>query len=164
VDTIDGPLANPVFSLDFSSDGRYLAAGDLRGNVRIIETDNWSQITSLRGSSARIESVSFSPESNFLASSSYDGNVLMWEMDDLTNSPIVMEDNRGFVFTVGFSPDEDYILSGSESLIARPVRSSMLSDGICGLLNRNFRKEEWENYIGTDIPYLETCSMLVTEK
>jgi WD40 repeat protein len=163
-DTIELTESNPIFSLDFSPDGNYMAAGDMRGNVRIIETSTWTQQTSLRGSSARIESVSFSPEGKYLASSSYDGNVLMWDMEDLNNSPIVMEDNRGFVLTVGFSPDEQYILSGSESLVARPVVAGMLSDGICGMLHRNFTREEWENYIGADIPYFETCSLLLTEK
>ena len=29
--------------------------------------------------------------------------------------------------------------------------------GICSLLDRNFTAEEWNAYIGVDIPYEETC-------
>ena len=163
IDTIKGSALNPVFSLDYSADGKYLAAGDQRGNVRIIETSTRNQVTSLRGSSARIESVKFSPGGNYLASSSFDGNVLMWDMKDLTSSPIVMEDNRGFVLTVGFSQDEQNILSGSNTLVSRPVSASSLTDGFCGMISRNFTREEWEIYVGADITYLETCPKFVTE-
>jgi energy-coupling factor transporter ATP-binding protein EcfA2 len=162
-DTIPGPAQNPVISLDFSGDGKYLAAGDQRGNVRLFETDNWTQTHSLRGSSARIETVKFSPNSKFLASSSYDGKVLMWELKNLNLSPIVMEDNRGFVFTVVFSPDEQYLVSGSNNLKSRPVTTGQLADGFCGMVNRNFTREEWELYVGDDIDYVETCPQLVTE-
>ncbi len=162
-DSIKGPALNPVFSLDFSRDGKYLAAGDNRGNVRVIATGTWTQLNSLRGSSARIEAVKFSPQSNFLASSSYDGNVLMWEMLDLNNSPIVMEDNKGFVFTLGFSPDDNYIISGSNNLISRPVTASQLTDGFCSMVSRNFTREEWDIYVGPDIPYIETCPQFAIE-
>jgi len=156
-DTIRGSVLNPVISLDFSPDGNYLAAGDQRGNVRVIETDTRNLLSSLRGSTARIEAVRFSPQGTYLASSSYDGKVLLWDMDDLNNSPIVMEDNRGFVFTVAFDSLEKYILSGSNSLRARPVRASMLIKGLCDRISRNFTREEWGIYVGEDIDYEKTC-------
>ncbi len=162
-DTISGFVQNPVISLDFSFDGKYLAAGDQRGIVRLFETKSWTQTHSLRGSSARIETVRFSPNSNYLASSSYDGKVLMWDMKNLNLSPIVMEDNRGFVFTVVFSPDEKYLVSGSNNLKSRPVTAGQLADGFCGMIHRNFTREEWDLYIGDDIDYAETCPILVTE-
>lgn len=164
IDTIKGPSVNPVHSVDFSNDGKYLAAGDERGNVRIILTGSWVQQYSLRGSTARIVSVEFSPKGNYLASSSYDGNVLMWDMSDLNNSPVVMEDNRGFVYSVGFSPDENYIISGSNSLVSRPVKSEKLTEGFCSMISRNFTREEWENYVGSDIEFNETCPLRITEK
>lgn len=162
-DTIHGPALNPVISLDFSRDGQYLAAGDQRGNVRIFDTGTFMQLYSLRGSSARIVSVKFSPNNNFLASSSYDGKVLLWDMKNLNNSPIVMEDNRGFVFTVEFSPDENYLLSGSNNLKSRPVNASILTENICNMVSRNFTSEEWEIYVGKDIKFVETCPQIVTE-
>ncbi len=159
-DTIKGTVLNPVISLDFSDDGSYLAAGDQRGNVRLFEAGSWNLMTSLRGSSARIEAVRFSPEGNYLASSSYDGKVLLWDMNSLNNSPVTMVDNRGFVFTVAFDPRENYLLSGSNTMRARPVRASMLTEDFCTGIRRNFSKEEWETYVGEDITYKKTCQEL----
>lgn len=164
LDTIAGPAQNPVISIDFSGDGKYLAAGDQRGNVRVFETASWRQIHSLRGSSARIEAVQFSPNSNYLASSSYDGRVLVWDLKNLNLSPVVMEDNRGFVFTVVFSPDERYLVSGSDNLKYRPVTTNQLADGFCTMMQRNFTREEWAIYVGDDIEYVETCWQSLTEK
>lgn len=159
-DTIKGNVLNPVISLDFSDDGAYLAAGDQRGNVRLFETGSWNLLTSLRGSSARIEAVRFSPEGNYLASSSYDGKVLLWDMHNLNNSPVTMEDNRGFVFTVAFDPRGNYILSGSNTMKARPVKARMLTENFCNKIHRNFTIEEWETYVGEDIKYKKTCPEL----
>jgi hypothetical protein len=164
---ISGPAINPTFSLDFSPDGTYLAAGDLRGNVRIFRTSDFSLYASLRGNKARINDVRFSPNSNYIATSGYDGKVLLWEMADLNNSPLEMEDNRGFVFTLDFSPDERYLISGSSEasrLIARPVRADLLLDNFCGLLERNFTREEWDAYVGSDIDYVTTCPQPLTAK
>lgn len=164
---IAGLSSNPVFSVDFSSDGKYLAAGDQNHNVRIFSTDSWQEINSLRGNKARVVNVRFSPNSSFLASTGNDGQVLMWDMADLNNSPFVMEDNEGRALTVDFSPDEKVLVSGSSlgsRLIARPVRSSALVEDFCGMINRNFRQNEWEVYIGPDIAFIETCPLLVTEK
>jgi len=164
--TLPGSLSNPSLSLDFSSDGKYLAAGDLKGNVRLYSTTDWSLIISLRGNKARINSVKFSPDDSYLASTGNDGKVLVWEMKDLNNSPLVLEDNAGFVFSVAFSPDSRYMVSGSmeaSRLVARPVRADMLAEGLCTMLHRNFTREEWEIYVGEDIDYIPTCPQLDNE-
>ncbi|MFZ5941173.1 MAG: hypothetical protein ACOYXB_11430, partial [Bacteroidota bacterium] len=58
---ISGTTANPVLSLDFSSDGKYLVTGDMKGNVRLYRTAGWEVVNNLRGNKARINSVRFSP-------------------------------------------------------------------------------------------------------
>ena len=156
-ETITGPEENPVISLDFSNNGGLLAAGDQRGNVRLFETGSWTLLNSLRGSSARIESVSFSPGDRYLASSSYDGKVLFWDVQDLNISPVTLEDNRGFVFCVAFNSDETELLSGSNSLKVRPVNASELTSDFCRMITRNLTQDEWEMYVGPDIGYARTC-------
>ncbi len=163
---INGDKENPVLSLDFSGNGKFLVAGDMKGNVRLYNIQNWQVVTNLRGNKARINAVKVSPDNKYLASTGYDGKVLVWEMDDLNNSPLVLEDNTGFVFSVAFSPDSRYMVSGSKDanrLIARPVRADMLASGICDLLHRNFTKEEWNIYVGEDIEYMKTCTQIDNE-
>jgi len=163
---IPGNASNVIVSMDFSNDGKYLAVGDDNWNIRLFNTDSWEETNSLRANKAKIMEVKFSPKSSFLASIGYDGKVLIWEMADLNNSPIIMDDNGGYGFAVGFSNNENMMVSGSTKsprLVARPVRSNLLIDEFCTMINRNFTAAEWEVYVGPDIPYVETCSVLVTE-
>jgi len=163
---ITGSQDIAAVSIDFSSDGKFLVAGDRNYNIRLYNTDTWQVSNTLRANKAKIMEVKFSPNSSYLASIGYDGKVFMWEMADLNNSPLVMEDNGGFGLTVDFSHSDEMLVSGSgefPNLIARPVRSNLLIDEFCSMINRNFSSAEWEVYVGPDIPFVETCPLLVTE-
>jgi hypothetical protein len=152
---------NAVQSIQFSPDGKYLACGTLNGNILVFRADNFELAAILSGHTARVTELQFSFDSNKMASGSYDGKVYFWDVKHLTNPPIVMDDNSGFVFCVTFSPDGKYIVSGSTEehrLIARPTSAVMLSERICPLVNRNLTKEEWNTYIGNDIEYRATCN------
>ncbi len=163
---LPGNSSNPVLSLDFTPDGRYLVSGDMKGNVKLYSTADWQLAYTLRGNKARINAVKTSPDNKYLASTGYDGKVLVWELADLNNSPLILEDNAGFVFSVTFSPDSRYMVSGSQDanrLILRPVRADMLVDGICRMLHRNLTQDEWNIYVGEDINYITTCPQLNSE-
>ena len=151
---------NSVLALDFGMQDKMLASGDLQGNVIIWDFMSRSMVNNLRGHQARITQIKFSPDGSLLASSSNDGSVRMWETEDLNNQPIVLTANAGFVFCVAFSPDGEQILTGStdeDRLVLSPTRSESMVEDICTSLDRNFTEEEWNTYIGTDIPYEQTC-------
>jgi WD40 repeat protein/energy-coupling factor transporter ATP-binding protein EcfA2 len=152
---------NEVQSVSFSPDGKYLACGTIGGDVMIFGGDTFKIVGILTGHSARITDIVFNENSTTMATSSYDGKVLYWDMTDLTNPPISMDDNSGFVFSVSISSDGKYLISGSaeeDRLISRPTEVAMLASKICALISRNFSEEEWNTYVGEDIPYQKTCS------
>jgi len=151
---------NQVLALSYSPDGKWLASGDLRGNVKIWDTQKRNLIDNLRGHRARITELKFSPEGDILASASNDGSVRLWETADLNNQPIVLTGNSGFVFSLAFSPDGSYILTGSTEanrLVASPTKTKYLAEEICLRIERNMTNEEWSTYVGADIPYEQTC-------
>jgi hypothetical protein len=63
---------------------------------------------------------------------------------------------------IQFSPDGQLIVSGSyddkENLVSRPAHVSKLATDICGSLTRNMTQDEWNTYVGRDIPLEKTCS------
>lgn len=151
---------NSVIALDFSPDGKLLASGQLYGDVIVWDFDKGTQLHNLRGHRARINQLKFSPDGSLMATASGDGSVRMWETADLNNQPIVLTANSGFIFSVAFSPDSKSVITGSldeDRLVFSPTRAEYMVPGICGMLDRNFTTEEWNAYIGTDIPYEETC-------
>ncbi|MBI5010000.1 MAG: hypothetical protein HZB98_10215, partial [Bacteroidia bacterium] len=84
------------------------------------------------------------------------------DLTDLTEPPITFQDHEGFVIVIQFSPDGQLIVSGSyddkENLISRPAHVSNLVKDICSSLTRNMTQEEWNTYVGRDIPLEKTCS------
>lgn len=152
---------NVVQSVSFSPDGKYLACGTQGGKILIFRTNNFELIREMPGHSARITEIDFSPDGQFMTSSAYDGKVLLWNMRDFSSSPVIFNDNGGFVFSVNFSKRGNYVVSGSAQenrLVVRPVSQSSLAQRICFLVSRNLTREEWRNYVGNDIPWRKTCT------
>ncbi|MCB8994591.1 MAG: hypothetical protein H6538_03175 [Bacteroidales bacterium] len=150
-----------IQSVAFSADGKYLSCGNVDGDVLIFTADSFQLVSQLTGHTARITEIEFSPDSKTMAASSFDGKVLSWELANLINPPIVMDDNSGFVFSLAFSPDGNTIVSSSAEeprLIKRPTVAAMLASQICPNLTRNFTGDEWKAYVGADIPFEETCT------
>lgn len=149
-----------IQSVAFSANGEYLACGNINGEVLLFTADTYKLVSVLTGHSARVTGIEFSPDSKTMATSSFDGKVFFWELANLASPPIVMDDNSGFVFSLAFSPDGKYIVSSSAEeprLIYRPTVAFMMAARICGLLDRNFTNDEWNTYVGADIPYEKTC-------
>jgi len=152
--------SNPVQSIRFSPNGEYLSCGTIDGDVMVFSAGNFEILGVLTGHNARVTDIDFSINSNTMATSSYDGKVLFWDMTDLTNPPISMDDNSGFVFSVSISSDGKYLVSGSadeDRLISRPTEAGMLASKICDLVTRDITEEEWKTYVGEDVPYQKAC-------
>jgi WD40 repeat protein len=80
---------------------------------------------------------------------------------DLTEPPVTLTDNEGFVLVMQFSPDGQMIISGESggenNLISRPSHIDYLVHDICNMVSRNMTQEEWNLYVGKDIPLEKTC-------
>ncbi len=151
---------NPIHSLAFSPDYKYIVAGNIKGQILIFRADNFEQVRMLSNHKARITDLNFTPDGKKMISTSFDGNVLLWNMEDLTGPPVVLDDHSGFVFSAAVNHNGNYMVSGSsegDKLIARPTQSAILAGQICSLVKRNMTEEEWRTYVGEDIPYEQTC-------
>jgi WD40 repeat protein len=83
-------------------------------------------------------------------------------LDDLTEPPITLSDNEGFVMVIQFSPDGQLIVSGNyegaRNLVSRPTHVNNLVNDICTQISRNMTRDEWNTYVGKDIAIEETCT------
>ncbi len=140
-----------------------LAIGFQNGSVELWNVEGGTINTVIQGHSATITDISFNSAFPQMATSSMDSKIKIWNREDLTEPPITLDDNNGYVLTISFSPDGKSLVSGADTktgtdnLMLRPTRIDYMVSDICSILSRNFTDNEWRIYVGEDIEYEETC-------
>ncbi|MBI5295032.1 MAG: hypothetical protein HY869_06120 [Chloroflexi bacterium] len=136
------PKTNPVFSIAFSPDGKYIVSGSFDNTVRIWDIKTGAEIERMSSGygiennysdgiprySRGIYSVAYSTDSKFVVSGGQDGTIRVWEVKsggEITRMKIeepVYTVNYSYsnrVLAVNFSPDGKYIVSGSSDNTVR---------------------------------------------
>lgn len=142
-----------------SPDGSMLATADNAGMIKIWNISFKKQIMSLSGHSARISDLKFSPDNNLLASSSFDGSIRIWNTDNFNYQPYVLKgDEKNWVWSIAFSTDNNNLLAGMKNnkIIRWPLNSKLIAIQLAPLVGRNLSIDEWNAYVGKDIPYEKT--------
>ncbi|MEX0981201.1 MAG: hypothetical protein WD577_09400 [Bacteroidales bacterium] len=143
--------------VNFNGPKNQVAAGtgSNEGAIYLWDYKSGDLITSLRGHNAKITGISFTSDGTLMASSSYDGTVSLWHVDDLNSLPIVFDEHATWVTSIVFSDDDKYVISGDKdgNLRNLPIEISSIAIEYCDYLTRDLTENEWQNYIGTDIPY-----------
>lgn len=129
--------------------------GNNQGTIYIWNMETKQQLSILRGHNAKISGISFSPDSKLMATASYDNTVRLWHLDDLNTLPIVFDDHATWVTAIRFSPNGEVVVSGDRNGNLRflPTDVNSIIASYCPFLTRTFTNEEWQNYVGADIPY-----------
>ncbi len=151
---------NDVHVVQFNHNGTQLASGNLRGNMRIWEVLSGSLIRDIDGHSARLVDIKFSPDNNKIASTSFDGTVKLWDMNNIDAEPLILSDHGSWVLSVSFNSSGTRMVSGGRQenrLMGWYLDKRDMASEICSGIPRNLTSEEWNRYIGNNIPYMETC-------
>ncbi len=104
-------------ALDFSRDGRSLAAASRKG-VRIYETSTGKLVAKLASAQGRQQAVRFDPSAARIATAGTDGVVRLWSLD---SKRVVTElrDHRGTVYALAYSSDGSRLLSAGRDRVIR---------------------------------------------
>ncbi|MEQ9467849.1 MAG: High-affnity carbon uptake protein Hat/HatR [Ekhidna sp.] len=161
--------ASAIASVRFSNTGRYLAYGSSDGNLKIWDMQDDKQVPpTLTGFRAPITDIEFSPNDRLLLGTSRNSQVRVWDMNNLFDLPIVLEDyngqgQQGWVNDADFSPDGNYFVTaaGDGNIRRYPTTADAMAEEICTHITLgNMSDNEWRQYVGGDIPYVETCEGL----
>ncbi|MCX6330440.1 MAG: hypothetical protein NTZ85_13135 [Bacteroidia bacterium] len=149
----------------FKPDEDILALGDINGNVELWNITTRKRISEVKAHTAQVNDIQFNIPLKQMATASTDKLLKIFnikDMADLTEPPITLSDNEGFVLAMQFSPDGQLIVSGAyegaQNLVSRPAHVDNLIAGVCSLVSRNMTKEEWDTYVAKDIPLEKTCT------
>lgn len=150
----------------FNPENNFLALGDANGVVELWDVDKHKKISEVRAHNGRINDIQFNTVLNQMATSGNDKEIKIYNVkdpSDLSETPVSLTDNEGFVLAMQFSPDGQMIISGESAgdnnLIGRPSHADFLVGDICKLVSRNMTPEEWNAYVGKDIPVEKTCEI-----
>lgn len=152
----------------FKPDDTILAMGDFEGFVELWNVGTREKVSGIRAHTTQINDISFNIVLGQMATAGNDGSVRIFNIrniTDITEPPIIISDNNGSVDAIRFSPDGQYIVSGTsegkENLVSRPVHIDYIVKDICSVITRNLTLEEWNIYVGKDIPYELTCNFKI---
>ena len=112
-----------VMSVAFSPDGKLLAAGDTKGEIRLYRVTDNQQLLLCQGHQNWVPSLAFSPDGSILASSSTDYTVKLWDIE--TGQCLkTLQGHNNEVWSVAFSPNGNLLASGSDDNTIRLWDSS----------------------------------------
>jgi len=145
--------------LDISSDGKMMAIGRERGDVILWNTHDRQIERIISSHQSAITAINFSPDNRHLLTTSRDKTARLWDLTDSRKLPVIFDDHEGWVLTGCFDPSGKQIITGGGDQVIRtwPVDPEVLAQRICQLVDRNMSSEEWEEFVGKDLPYQATC-------
>lgn len=150
---------NELSSIAYSQDGKLIVHGNSRGLVSVIDVSSGKK-TELSGQTGIINEIIFSFDNGLMATGSSDKTVRIYNLKELVQKqPIVLNDHPNKVEALAFTPDGSQIIAGTfDKLIkAWPIQIEVMAERMCGFLESNFTKEQWEIYVAPDIEMVETC-------
>jgi WD40 repeat protein len=97
----------------FSPDGKYLAAGDTNGEIRLWQVGASQPLIICQGHANWVWSVAFSPDGQMLASGSFDQTIKLWDVNS-GQCLRTLSGHEHAIYAVAFSPQGDMIASSSD--------------------------------------------------
>ncbi|KAJ2769444.1 general transcription repressor, partial [Coemansia nantahalensis] len=122
--TIDmGPKDAGVTSVAFSPNGKLVAAASLDRMIRLWDVSSGYMPQRVEGHKDSVYAVAFSPDGQSLLSGSLDKTLRIWDLGrfgtngrgmDMVTCRAVLQGHKDFVLSVAYSPDGNWIVSGSK--------------------------------------------------
>jgi WD40 repeat protein len=150
--------------IKFYPGNNLLALGDMNGDIELWDINLHKKISEVKAHMGQVNDIQFNTNLKQMATAGNDKKIKIFNIKDpadLSEPPVTLNDNDGFVLVMQFSPDGQMILSGESgginNLRGRPSHVDYLVSDICNIVSRNMTQGEWNNYVGKDIPHEKTC-------
>jgi len=148
-----------IKSMDISPDGKTIAIGRDRGDIILWDIPNKKLIRIISGHQSTVTDLHFHPDGNLLLTTSRDHTARIWDLTDSRKLPLILDDHNDWVLTGSFDPTGTRVITGGADHYIRswPVAHRALADRICSMVTRALTQEEWNEFVGADIPFTNTC-------
>lgn len=153
IETVKTPFKGQVTAFAESKNQHMQAFGMSDGTINII--NGKGEKIRLVGHLSRISKLK--ADGIRLYSSSYDGTLNLWLCNSTKIEPMTLFSTRGWIINFTFDLKKNSVWTGdqngnlTEALISVPQMQKRLQSK----LNRNLTREEWNFYVGSNVPYEE---------
>jgi WD40 repeat protein len=164
----------PYTAVAFSGDGQTLAssaAGSAGGDDQPVILWSLPSVRSLpsghppgepltagptRAKDKSFRSLAFIPNGSLLAGAG-DGGVQLWELS--LHEPVGGRLGSP-ARSIAVSPDGSNVIAGDAdgTVVVYPATIQGWLGSVCAVVSRNLTRGEWDDYVGSDTPYVKTCS------
>jgi WD40 repeat protein len=149
------PVSGRVTAFVHNKPGQLKAYGMDDGTIWLVY-DN-GKLPRLAGHQSKVTKLLFFDEGHGrqLYSSSYDGKLFFWMTSDMQIRPITLFQADSWITDFAFSRDNRYVWTSeyngsvNEHLISLPMIAQRIRQNV----KRDFTQEEWNYYVGKEIPY-----------
>ena len=88
-------------------------------------------------------------------SSSYDGNLILWAADQEKIEPITLFTTQSWIMDFNFDNKKEYIWAVDQkgNITEAFISVPKMVDKLRNKLKRNLTQDEWDYYVGRNIPY-----------
>jgi WD40 repeat protein/class 3 adenylate cyclase len=152
--------AGPVYFLDFSPDGKYLATTSQDQTAKIWDLSTGTEQRTLSGHSDEVFGVDFSPDGSRLATASYDGSARVWDIS--TGKTLLTLTNPDNLTSVHFSPGGSRLLTNGQYDGTIKVRDAASGEELLSFTAHEMAM--WYAVFSPDGKRLATASMDGTAK
>jgi len=143
-------------SISVIPNNQHLVIGEKNGELRLISLRDGQTVRALPGHYTQVTKIALSHSGSLMAAAGTDSIIRVWDLNSISQRPIVI--GKSLIKSFVFSPDDTQILSATDAGInVWPLQISDMANELCGLIKRKLSKEEWETYVGPDLPYENTC-------
>ncbi|AFZ28396.1 WD40 repeat-containing protein (plasmid) [Cylindrospermum stagnale PCC 7417] len=107
-----------VLSVAFSPNQKFLAIGDINGEICLYQVDDWKQLNIFKGHTNWVPAIAFNHDSSILASGSEDQTIKLWNI--ITGQCLnTLQGHEQGIWSLVFSTDGQVLVSGSDDKTAK---------------------------------------------
>ena len=151
-----------VNSLLFAKNDEILLSGGSDGKILIwnLNSKKYEPVI-IEKYEGKIFDIALDSAESMLASSGSEGYVQIHNLKNIDADALIFDGLKGNIFSVAFSHDSKWIaVGGSNGQVKVWPLTNVLAELVCQKVWRNLTHDEWNRFIGQNIPYECTCSNL----
>jgi WD40 repeat protein len=155
-----------ITALKFSPNGKYLAVGNVKGKLYLLNFPSLTVIKDFDTHTFDITDIQFNSNSTFITTSR-DRTAKYWdiqEMDDISYEPLTFNDHSDWCTAAAFVGNQAMVGCKDGSVKFWALDVATLSNELCGLLKeKKMDDKDWLKYIGNDTQLIDKVGKSVCD-